>query len=109
MASVCDECQCTAGICRLSSRRTSRLLSGLRYSSRHHRGFDSEQAHHRYNDLYSPIARHLFRLPPRTDSVNQATFEGMCCNENTDLGESGQRVEKDKCAEPSFLLTASPR
>jgi hypothetical protein len=55
MASVCDECQCTPGICRLSSRRTSRFLSGLRYSSRHHRGFDSDQVHHRYNDLQSPI------------------------------------------------------
>src|SRR6266849_3473608 len=77
MASVCDGCQCTAGICRLSSRRTSRLLSGLRYSSRHHRGFDSDQAHHRYNDLHFPIARHLFRLPPRTDSVNQVTFEDV--------------------------------
>ncbi len=53
---------------------------GLDRESRHHRGFDSGQAHHRYNDLHCPIARHLFRLPPRTDSVNQVTFEGMCQN-----------------------------
>lgn len=27
---------------------------------------------------------------------------GLCCNENTDLGESGKRVEKDKSRQNSI-------
>ena len=66
VASVSDGCQCPAGLCPLSSRRSAGLLSGLRDSSRHPRRFRTGQAHRCCDDLQCSSARHLFRLPAPT-------------------------------------------